>query len=67
MILTGSNSDGTNGIKRIKECGGLAIVQNPKTAESDYMPASTIAAIKPDYILSLEDITDLLIKRNKKN
>ena len=65
VILTGSNNDGTNGIKRIKEFGGLAIIQNPKTAESSYMPASAIAAIKPDYILSLVDITDLLIKFDK--
>ena len=65
VVLTGSNNDGTKGIKRIKECGGLAIIQNPETAESAYMPASAIAAIKPDYILSLEDITELLIKIDK--
>jgi two-component system chemotaxis response regulator CheB len=64
-VLTGSNHDGTKGIKRIKECGGLAVVQDPKTAESAYMPASAIAAVKPDYILSLEEITDLLIKIDK--
>ena len=62
IILTGSNSDGTNGIKRIQECGGLTIVQDPKTAEAAYMPTSAIAAIQPDYILSLEDIIMLLIK-----
>ena len=65
VVLTGSNNDGTNGIKRIKELGGLTIVQDPETAESSYMPASAIAAIKPDYILSLEEITDLLIKLDK--
>ena len=62
IILTGSNSDGTNGIKRIQEYGGLAIVEDPKTAEAAYMPTSAIAAIQPDYILSLEDIIKLLIK-----
>jgi len=65
IILTGSNNDGTNGIKRIQECGGLAIVQDPKTAEAAYMPISAIAAIQPDYILSLEDIIKLLIKLDK--
>ena len=65
VVLTGSNNDGTNGIKRIKELGGLTIVQDPETAESSYMPASAIAAVKPDYILSLEEITDLLIKLDK--
>jgi len=68
VVLTGSNHDGTKGIKRIKECGGLAIIQDPKTADSAYMPKSAIAAIEPDYILSLEDIVQLLIKiDNQKN
>src|ERR1035437_1844751 len=65
VILTGSNNDGTNGIKRIQECGGLTIIQNPETAESAYMPKSAIAAIHPDYILSLEEIIKLLIKIDK--
>ena len=65
IVLTGSNHDGTKGIKRIKECGGLAIIQDPKTAESAYMPKSAIAAIVPDYILSLEALVALLIKINK--
>ncbi len=67
VILTGSNNDGSNGLKRIHECGGLTIVQDPQTAESDYMPASAIAAIQPAYILSLEDIITLLIKIDKQN
>jgi two-component system chemotaxis response regulator CheB len=62
IILTGSNTDGTKGLKQIKEYGGLTIVQDPATADSDYMPASAIAAVKVDYILPLEDIFDLLIK-----
>lgn len=65
VVLTGSNNDGTKGIKRIQECGGLAIIQDPETAESAYMPRSAIAAIKPDYILSLEGIIKLLIKIDK--
>jgi two-component system, chemotaxis family, protein-glutamate methylesterase/glutaminase len=62
VILTGSNSDGTAGLKKINEYEGLTIAQDPKTAESAYMPASAIAAIKPDYILSLDEIIKLLIK-----
>jgi two-component system chemotaxis response regulator CheB len=65
IVLTGSNNDGTKGIKRIKECGGLAIIQDPETAESDYMPKSAIAAIEADYILSLQDMVELLIKIDK--
>jgi len=65
VILTDSNNDGTNGIKRVKECGGLTIIQDPDTAESAFMPKSAIAAIKPDYVLSLEGITELLITLDK--
>jgi len=65
VILTGSNSDGTKGMKRIKECEGLTVAQDPETAESSYMPASAIAAIQPNYILSLENIIELLIKLDK--
>jgi len=65
IVLTGANNDGAKGIKRIKECGGLAVIQDPETAESSTMPASAIAVIKPDYILSLEKIIELLIKIDK--
>jgi two-component system chemotaxis response regulator CheB len=67
MVLTGSNNDGTKGLKKIKESGGLTIVQDPETAESPYMPRSAIAASRPDYILPLEDIVSLLIKTEKNN
>ena len=62
VILTGSNNDGTNGLKRIKEYGGLTIAQDPGSAESSYMPASAIAGVQMDYILTLENIIELLIK-----
>ena len=38
VILTGSGSDGTLGLKEIKERGGLVIVQDPQDAEYDGMP-----------------------------
>ncbi len=65
IVLTGSNKDGTNGIKRIQEFGGLTIIQNPETTESSYMPISALSAIRPDYILSLEEIIKVLIKIDK--
>ena len=65
IILTGSNNDGTAGMKKIKENSGLTIVQDPKTAESPFMPLSVINTIKPDYILSLKKTAALLIDLNK--
>lgn len=65
VILTGANNDGTKGMKKIKDYGGLVIAQDPATAESACMPASVIAAMQVDYILPLEDIIRLLIKISK--
>ena len=65
VILTGSSSDGSLGLKKIKEYGGLTIAQDPKTAESGYMPASAIAVVPMDHILSLMNIIKLLIKIDK--
>jgi two-component system chemotaxis response regulator CheB len=62
VILTGSSSDGSLGFKKIKEYGGLTIAQDPKTAESSFMPASAIALVQMDFILSLDEIIMLLIK-----
>ncbi|MBA3018127.1 MAG: chemotaxis protein CheB [Proteobacteria bacterium] len=56
IILTGANEDGSRGLKKIKESGGLTIVQDPDTAEVATMPKAAIASTKVDYILPLENI-----------
>ena len=56
LILTGANNDGARGLKEIKERGGLALVQDPETAEARAMPETAIAATAPDYILPLNEI-----------
>lgn len=61
VILTGSSHDGTQGIFRIKSYGGLAIVQEPSTAESPTMPKAAIASVAVDWILPLCDISPLLV------
>ncbi|HEY8936523.1 MAG TPA: chemotaxis protein CheB [Cyclobacteriaceae bacterium] len=62
VILTGANRDGTNGLKAIKEMGGLTIVQDPQTADAREMPASAIREVQVDYILPLEGLKEVLIK-----
>ena len=62
IILTGANQDGSRGLKKIKEAGGLAIVQTLETSEATEMPRSAIAAVKPDYVLPLVEIGPLLRK-----
>ncbi len=51
MILSGSGSDGTLGLKAIKAEGGVTFAQEPKTAAWPAMPASAIAAGAADFIL----------------
>ena len=60
IILTGANNDGSRGMKRIKELGGLAIVQDPETAEVDSMPRAAILACAVDHVLPLEEIASFL-------
>lgn len=61
IILTGGNGDGSKGLKMIKEFGGLTIVQDPSTAEADFMPRAAIKVSEVDYILSLNKISNKLI------
>jgi two-component system, chemotaxis family, protein-glutamate methylesterase/glutaminase len=65
VVLTGANSDGSMGLRMIKECGGLAIVQDPATAESSVMPAAAIKVANVDYVLPLQSIGDFLGKLEK--
>ncbi len=54
IILSGVGSDGTNGLKRMKECGGYAFVQDTESAEFDGMPKSAIKTGLIDAQLSPE-------------
>jgi two-component system chemotaxis response regulator CheB len=60
VLLTGANRDGANGCARIKERGGVVLVQNPAGAESSAMPAAAIAATSVDRVLPLSEIPSVL-------
>ncbi len=51
VILSGSGSDGTVGLREIKAEGGVTFAQEPKTAEWPAMPMSAIAAGAVDFVL----------------
>ncbi len=51
IILSGTGSDGTLGIRAIKEAGGMTMVQSQDTAKFDGMPRSSIATGQVDYVL----------------
>lgn len=62
VVLTGANHDGAAGAALIKNKGGIVIVQEPKSAQVPVMPEAAIKATKPDYIVPLEEIPNLLAK-----
>jgi len=62
VILTGTGSDGTLGVKEIKAKGGLTVVQDPNEAEHDRMPQSAIASGMIDLVLPLAAIPDAVIR-----
>ena len=56
VVLSGSGADGSMGIKRVKENGGVTFVQNPREAEFNEMPRSSIATDLIDAILPAAEI-----------
>ena len=60
VVLTGTNEDGARGLAAIKMRGGVAIVQDPRTAERAQMPEAALAAAQADAILPLEDMPPFL-------
>lgn len=62
IVLTGTGSDGTLGLKEIKAKGGLIVVQEPNEAEFDAMPQSAIATGLVDLVLPLAEMPDALIR-----
>lgn len=53
VILSGSGSDGTAGIRYIREHGGMAIAQDPVETEYDGMSRSAIATGSVDRVLPI--------------
>jgi two-component system CheB/CheR fusion protein len=62
VVLSGTASDGTIGLKAIKEAGGITLAQDPETAKYDGMPRSAIVAGCVDAALSSEGIANELIR-----
>lgn len=51
VLLSGANADGASGLKKISEAGGYTIVQDPESAEVDYMPIQAINKFKPSAVI----------------
>jgi two-component system, chemotaxis family, CheB/CheR fusion protein len=61
IVLSGTASDGTIGLRAIKAEGGITFAQEPTSAKFDGMPSSAIAAGSVDFVLSPEAIAKQLV------
>ncbi|MDJ1015236.1 MAG: chemotaxis protein CheB [Paracoccaceae bacterium] len=60
IVLSGTGSDGSVGVRAVKEAGGLVFIQDPKQAEYNGMPNSAIETGADDIILPAQDMVDVI-------
>jgi chemotaxis response regulator CheB len=61
VVLSGTGTDGTFGLKAIKEAGGITFVQDPSTAKYDGMPRHALESGFADFCLASEAIAEELM------
>ena len=62
VVLSGFRDDGTAGLVEIKKSGGVAIIQEPSEAAVPHMPAHAAERVKPDYVLAVADMPNVLMR-----
>jgi len=62
IVLSGTGSDGSRGIRTLKEAGALIMVQNPETSKFDGMPYNVIATGLADFVLDADQIPLRLVQ-----
>ena len=62
VVLSGALSDGTAGLRAIKRCNGLAVVQDPEDANMPEMPQSALRHVDVDQVVPIEAMGALLGK-----
>jgi two-component system CheB/CheR fusion protein len=61
IILSGMGSDGSTGVRAIKEKSGLVLVQDPESSKYDSMPRSAINSVPADFIAPPDEMPGMLI------
>jgi two-component system CheB/CheR fusion protein len=62
VVLSGTGSDGSVGVKKVKEQGGVIIAQAPTDAEYDSMPRNAIGTGVVDFVLPVANIPERLLQ-----
>jgi two-component system CheB/CheR fusion protein len=63
VVLSGMGSDGSLGLRAIKDRGGLTFAQSPESAKFDAMPRNAITAGAVDVVAPVEDLPKLILER----
>jgi len=61
VVLTGANDDGALGLARVAAAGGLALVQDPATAERAAMPSAALAAVPTAVVGDIDELARTLV------
>ena len=61
VVLSGSGSDGSMGVKAIKKMGGTVILQDQQSSEYFGMPGAAAETVSADFVLPLEEIAGALV------
>ena len=61
IVLSGTGSDGAVGLSRVKEQGGITLVQSPDDAEHEGMPTAALGTGAVDFVLPVSDMAQKLI------
>jgi len=61
IVLSGSGSDGTQGLRAVRSAGGMCMAQDPGTAQFGIMPQSAIDTGLVDYVLPADRIPHALL------
>jgi two-component system, chemotaxis family, CheB/CheR fusion protein len=67
VILSGTGSDGSAGLKAVKGKGGLVIVQDPDEAAYDGMSRSAVATGLAEFVLRVERISEVIIQHSRQS
>lgn len=65
ILLSGANSDGTQGLKAIKAAGGIIAIQDPNDAEIPFMPSFAQEKADLDYVLKVEEMAEFINRLNR--
>lgn len=65
ILLSGANRDGAAGMAKIKELGGLTLIQDPEESMIETMPLAAQRSTTIDYVLTSDQITDFFLELHK--